>query len=66
MNNPSLNTLQIQSPGEDDDVFNQVAIMHSLWDRKWAILGLSVVVSVLVGLWVGSQPPSMKPRPRCW
>lgn len=57
MNSPSLNAPQLQHLVDDDDVFNLVGVMHSLWDRKWAILGLSIVVSVLVALWVGSAPP---------
>lgn len=61
MNNPLLttNTLPIQS---DDEVLDLMAIVHSLWGRKWIIMTLSVVVAVLVGLWVGAKPPVFEAR----
>ena len=55
MNNPLDNTALARA--DADDVLDVMAIVRSLWSRKWAILGLSIVVAVLRAFVVGAQPP---------
>ena len=60
MNQPLPNSLAFQT--EDEDVLNLMGLFHSLWSRKWIILALSIVVAVLTGLWVGTQPAIYQAR----
>lgn len=62
MNNTLRNTSVLQLESDADDALDIAAILHSIWSRKWAILALSLVVAVLMGLWVGSKPAVYEAR----
>lgn len=61
MNNPLSNTAILHQDG-DEDALDLRAIAHSLWTRKWAILGIAIVVAILASFWVGAKPPIFEAR----
>ena len=55
MSSPVTNPVVIRQAG-DDEAIDLLGMVHSIWDRKWSIAGLSIVVAIAAGFWMGTKP----------
>jgi len=60
--NSLVNNVPGASPEADEGALDFARIFHSVWSRKWLILGLSLAIATATALWVGAEPPIYEAR----